>query len=112
MGNDYGLVETVAKLEGLPFAKTEKKEEIVGHICLLDHTEWFNPLQDSILSQAFAWRLMMKYKLRIHSPDGEYSWSHQTGESYLSCDNNPFRAILVAVCKLKLITKENLRNEN
>ena len=97
--DDLDICRRIAKIEGLRVSKDVKPKggSVYANIYPNDCYGNYNPLTDN----ALCFQLMIKYKLSLIAPEGEQTNWDCIIIDILTCDENPNKAICLAIIELK-----------
>ena len=93
--NDLDICRRIAKIEGLRVSKDVKPKcgSVYANIYPNDCYGNYNPLTDN----ALCFQLMIKYKLSLFAPEGEQTNWDCIIIDIFTCDENPNKAICLAI---------------
>ena len=97
--DDLDICRRIAKIEGLRVSKDVKPKcgSVYANIYPNDCYGNYNPLTDN----ALCFQLMIKYKLSLFAPEGEQTNWDCIIIDIFTCDENPNKAICLAIIELK-----------
>ena len=96
--NNLDICKRIAKIEGLRVSKDVKPK--CGGAYASTHTD--NPygsysVYNPLTNDALCFKLMVKYKLSLIAPEGEQTNWDCVISHVLTCDENPNKAICLAI---------------
>ena len=96
MMNDLDIEYRIAKIDGVQ-CQIEQADTTHAYLYSEDLNSEYHPLTDD----ALCFQLMIKYKLSLIAPEGEQTNWDCVISDILTCDENPNKAICLAIIELK-----------